>query len=84
MRQSNTVLGTVVEIKTMGHGLKQMAVKLENGKFELYFEEFKDTYNKSLKVGDQVKVSYKFSNWMDCNMSKKPTKVKNTGLKLVS
>jgi len=77
MRQSFKI-GTVVDIKVMGHGLRHMYIKLECGEFEVYLEEFKDTYNKSLKVNDQVKVKYRFSNFVNSNMSLKPTKIKQT------
>lgn len=53
-------LGTVVEIKTMGHGLKQMVIKLDDGSFTMFFEEFRG-WNKSLKEGHRVNVFYKHS-----------------------
>ncbi len=71
-----SIIGQVISIERMGHGLNQMYVRLENGKLELYFEEFKDTYNKSLKVGDKVNVTYRYSNFVDSLMSNKPTKIK--------
>lgn len=72
---STLKLGTCLEIKTMGHGLKQASIKLDDGTFTIMFEEFKG-YNKSIKVGDRVKVRYEYSNFMDCLMVRRITRIK--------
>lgn len=67
--------GTVTAIETMGDTKKHIHIKQNDGQFTVLFEDI-GPYNKSLKIGDRVAVSYKYSNFMACMMVSRVTKLK--------
>jgi len=55
-----SILGTCIEIKELGEHKKVMVISLQNGKTELFFNDLKG-WNNSVKVGNIVKVYFKYS-----------------------
>jgi hypothetical protein len=49
---------TGIVIEHRGH---EFIVELENGKYEIFFSDFPNSWNKSVKKGDRVKVYFKHS-----------------------